>query len=86
MDKNFEIPIDKRPMSMPISEIANQSALHIPQISLRDYFAAATLTGLLAYPSIVHHNGKEMQTMPDIAMLAYKQADFMLKEREKKDE
>jgi len=46
------------------------------EITLRDYFAAAALTGLLAYY-------REDTDAHDCAAEAYRQADAMLAEREK---
>jgi hypothetical protein len=60
----------------------NPSAFPIPDgslgdgMSLRDYFAAAALTGLLANPEFE-------DTAHDTAKIAYQQADAMLLERAK---
>lgn len=53
----------------------------IPGMTLRDHFAAAALTGLVAHPdSILAIN------MDDYVHRAYAYADMMLKEREAHDE
>lgn len=49
---------------------------HWGGMSLRDYFAAAALTGLLAHPN-------QSTDVPAFAKAAYHFADAMLKEREK---
>ena len=51
-------------------------------VSLRDYFAAKALTGMLAY-SINNQYNQSNGTPEDIAQGAYKFADAMLLEREK---
>ncbi len=50
-----------------------------PGMSLRDYFAAAALTGLLS-SGIAAKRG---QTSEDVAAIAYRNADAMLAERSK---
>ena len=52
----------------------------VPIISLRDEFAKAALTGLLADPNVTAENQKSL------ADWCYKQADAMLEAREVKDE
>lgn len=47
-----------------------------PGMTLRDYFAAKAMQALL-------HTAQEGATFSEIAMLAYDQADQMLKERNK---
>lgn len=51
-------------------------------MSLRDYFAAQALTGMLAY-SINNAYNQSNGTVEDIAQGAYRFADAMLAEREK---
>lgn len=47
-------------------------------LSIRDFFAAAALTGIMAYPG----GDEEVDTM-EVALGAYEFADAMLKAREK---
>lgn len=55
-----------------------------PGITIRDYFAAKALNGMLAYPGCdqrgSHHNNN---TPEGVASMAYEYADAMLKERVK---
>ena len=53
------------------------NSYHYAGMTLRDYFAAAALMGMTANPCDVN------QRRDDIAELAYKAADAMLKERNK---
>lgn len=63
------------PYAFPSSETQDQG------MSLRDYFAAAALTGL------IHHYHEELPIGPnpfvELSDLAYRYADAMLAEREK---
>jgi hypothetical protein len=54
-------------------------------MSLRDYFAAAALQGIIACPTAhrVKDTGVEVNTMDQAAEIAYQYADAMLLEREK---
>jgi hypothetical protein len=53
-------------------------------MSLRDYFAAKALQGMLAYSHVNAQNGNyhENCSLEDCAMQAYEYADAMLKARE----
>jgi hypothetical protein len=57
-------------------------------VSLRDYFAAAALTGCLAYSYVnpLHGNYHENCGNKDLAADVYDIADAMLAERNKKQE
>ena len=74
-------------MSQPINEIPafpmgyhpeGNSADHFG-MTLRDYFAAAALTGYLGNPE-----GNSKWEILDVAQFCYRQADAMLKAREAK--
>lgn len=55
---------------------------HVPGMSLRDYFAAAALQGMMASALPVKSNGKVLESDQDYAKLAYHLADAMLSARE----
>ena len=59
-------------------------AVRVENKSLRDYFAAAALTGILAYPGNEQSGSAHTNsTTEQIAGLCYAYADAMLAEREK---
>jgi hypothetical protein len=60
------------------AEQSPSGAFAYPGMTLRDYFAAAALQGLLASSSV-----GDALAEPDYAKAAYIQADAMLAEREK---
>ena len=64
------------PTVKPFNETFSEWQESAPGMSLRDYFAAAALQGLLAFP-----NAHPSVSSGDYAKLAYKNADAMLKER-----
>jgi hypothetical protein len=53
-------------------------------MTLRDYFAASALTGLLAYPSGQYINGEIVDALNAtlFSLLSYELADAMLKARQ----
>jgi len=53
--------------------------LHIAGMTLRDYFAAKAMQGILAGDHIINHGNEPLTT---VAYVAYAQADAMLKARE----
>ena len=58
--------------------------MHLSGMTLRDYFAAKAMQGLIASPRMpapAHHGGTDV-TDSMVADLAYKMADAMLKARE----
>lgn len=52
-------------------------------LTLRDYFAAAALQGLIAYPDDMTGIANDEDWMPTLSTRAYKYADAMLEAREK---
>jgi hypothetical protein len=63
---------------------AQTLGMHVTGMSLRDYFAAKAMQGLIASPRMpapAHHGGTDV-TDSMVADLAYKMADAMLKARE----
>jgi hypothetical protein len=73
------IPVDQQP-AFPF---ACQGPTTAPEIyygiTIRDYFAAAALQGLIARPGTV--NGKFNSTTNELAVLAYDAADRMMETR-----
>ena len=71
-------------MSQPINYVAPvfptpAGTQHNDGMTLRDYFAAAALTGYLGNPE-----GNSKWEISDVAQFCYRQADAMLKAREAK--
>jgi hypothetical protein len=77
------------PRRLPDIRVPPDEALRIIEshagMSLRDYFAAAALQGMLAYRHVNPTNGNyhENCSLDDCAMQAYEYADAMLAAREK---
>jgi hypothetical protein len=68
------------PHVMSHCQTANESEMY-PGLSLRDYFAAAALTGILSNVQAMRANPPLLHA--ERAEAAYKAADAMLAEREK---
>ena len=71
-------------MSQPINYVAPvfptpAGTQHNDGMTLRDYFAAAALTGYLGNPE-----GNSKREISDVAQFCYRQADAMIRAREAK--
>lgn len=76
----------QNPSTFPVYErnIAGDMHLIEPGMTLRDYFAAKAMNGLMSSYSCASSLYSEIRTNAEnIAKVSYKLADAMLKEREK---
>lgn len=74
--QDLEQPQDGGP-AFPLAQ-AKPDGWLVLGMSMRDYFASAALTGILA------SDDDPLSTCPEVAAAAYRSADAMLKEREKR--
>jgi hypothetical protein len=75
--------MSNKPTGGPAFPLETSTAFQNPGMTLRDYFAAKAMQGMLADPDTARTVQKARRKMDEaVAELAYMYADAMLKERD----